>query len=345
MQIPETKKFAVMMLLTGMWFFNSTVTKADSQVSATIDTVLPKTVKIFGAGGLANLASYGTGFIVSPKGQIVTVWSHVLDTDRLRVVLNDGRRFTAEIQNFDPELDIALLQLSGEHDNLPYFDLNKGVNASLGTRVLAFSNMYKVATGNEPVSVMRAVIAAKTKLDARRGTFKVPFKGPVYIVDAATNNSGAAGGVLTDYRGRLVGIIGKQLRNSGTNTWVNYSVPITNLTSAIQSMQKGDYSGQRGITDSTSDSDQVRTTLKKLGLVMVPDVVARTPAFVDQVTADSAAAEIGIQPGDVILFVNDQIIHSVSALKKAVAPLQEFDTVKLLVRRDEEILTLELLVP
>lgn len=65
----------------------------------------------------------------------------------------------------------------------------------------------------------------------------------------------------------------------------------------------------------------------------------------DQVTADSAAAEIGIQPGDVILFVNDQIIHSVSALKKAVAPLQEFDTVKLLVRRDEEILTLELLVP
>jgi len=319
--------------------------QAQSQVSNTIESVLPKTVKIFGAGGLANLASYGTGFIVSPQGQIVTVWSHVLDTDRLRVVLNDGRRFTAEIQDFDPELDIALLQLSGEHTDLPYFDVSRGLNASLGTRVLAFSNMYKVATGNEPVSVMRAVIAAKTRLDARRGTFKVPFKGPVYIVDAATNNSGAAGGVLTDYRGRLVGIIGKELRNNKTNTWVNYSVPITNVSDAIMAMQKGEYSGQREITSASDSSDEVNTTLEELGLVMIPDVVSRTPAFVDKVLSESPAAEIGVKPGDVVLFVNDQIIHSVSALKDAVAPLQEFDTVKLLIRRDEEIITHEIMVP
>jgi len=342
MRISLMKYLRLFVVVLAIFLFLPIQANAETQIGKTIETVLPKTVKIFGAGGLANLASYGTGFLVSPQGQIVTVWSHVLDTERLRVVLNDGRRFTAEIQDFDPELDIALLQLSGEHDNLPYFDLNRGVKASLGTRVLAFSNMYKVATGNEPVSVMRAVIAAQTKLDARRGTFKVPFKGPVYIVDAATNNSGAAGGVLTDYRGRLVGIIGKQLRNSGTNTWVNYSVPITNVSAAIMAMQKGDYSGQREITSSTGE---VHTTLKKLGLVMIPNVVPRTPAYVDQVLPDSPAQEIGIQAGDVILFINDQIIHSVTALKEAVAPLQEFDTVKLLIRRDQEIITQEILIP
>ncbi|MFT5092742.1 MAG: hypothetical protein ACI93T_001563, partial [Porticoccaceae bacterium] len=45
--------------------------------SQTIGYVLPRMVKIFGAGGLQGLAAFGSGFLVSKEGHIVTVWSHV----------------------------------------------------------------------------------------------------------------------------------------------------------------------------------------------------------------------------------------------------------------------------
>ena len=79
--------------------------------------------------------------------------------------------------------------------------------------MLAFSNLYGVATGNEPASVLKGYVSAVTDLAARRGIFQTPYQGPVYVLDALTNNPGAAGGVLTDRRGQLAGILGK---NSAT---------------------------------------------------------------------------------------------------------------------------------
>ena len=200
----------------------------------TIDYVLPRMVKIFGAGGLQGLAAYGSGFLVSKDGHIVTVWSHVLDANEVIVVLNDGRRYTAAVLGAEPQLELAVLKIQEEDLDLPHFDLSSGIgSASEGTRILGFSNMFKVATGDEAVSVLHGVIAAKTKLTTRRGTFEIPYDGAVYVVDAITNNSGAAGGLLATREGKLLGMIGREVRNAETNTWLNYSIPIAELTTAI----------------------------------------------------------------------------------------------------------------
>ena len=58
------------------------------------------------------------------------------------------------------------------------------------------------------------------------GIFEATYKGDVYVVDAITNNPGAAGGALTTRKGELLGLIGKELRNELTNTWINYAIPI-----------------------------------------------------------------------------------------------------------------------
>lgn len=318
---------------------------AANRLTPVINQVLPCMVKIFGAGGISSLESYGTGFLISPEGHFVTVWSHVLDTDRVRVVLADGRRMTAQIVDFDTQRDLALLKLDGEFDDLPFINLDEAVSANVGTRVLAFSNMFKVATGDEPVSVMHGVIAAKTDLSARRGSFEVPFEGPVYIVDAPTNNSGAAGGILTDYQGRIVAMIGKELRNSQTNTWVHYAMPIERIAEAASAMRSGDYDGKdrENFEDPADPAEQIRP--RDLGLVLVPDVVARTPAYVDRVLPGTPAAEVGIRPDDLILFLNDQIVPSIDDLMVVLSRLKEFDDVKLIVRRGDQILTLEFTVP
>ena len=96
--------------------------------------------------------------------------------------------------------------------------------------MLAFSNMFGIALGNEPASVLHGVVAAKTDLAARRGAFETNYRGPAYVLDAMTNNPGAAGGALTDASGRLAGLFGKELRSSASNIWLNYAIPVGELT-------------------------------------------------------------------------------------------------------------------
>ncbi|MHC4875725.1 MAG: S1C family serine protease [Planctomycetota bacterium] len=312
----------------------------------TIDHVLPRMVKIFGAGGMRSLAAYGTGFLVSREGHIVTVWSHVLDPDEVIVVLNDGRRFLASVLGADPNLDLAVLKLNVDDRelDLPHFSLTNEIgSASEGTRVLAFSNMFKVATGDEPVSVVHGVIAAKTKLQARRGRFEVPYAGAVYVIDAATNNSGAAGGLLTTREGRLLGMIGRELRNAETNTWVNYSIPLTNLSDAVQQIISGNYRSSAEEREAPVDARTYDPT--DFGIVMVPDVLFRTPAYVDRTLSNSDARRLGLKPDDLVLFVDDELVQSIREMKDAIGRIEAGDTLRLTIRRDDQLKTFEFRVP
>jgi len=323
----------------------STRSVRGQSTSETIATVAPKVVKIFGAGGGQNLYAYGSGFLVSPQGHIVTVWSHILDSDTVAVVLNDGRRFDGKVVAAEPPLDMAVLKIDAE--NLPYFDLAQAGGAGPGTRVLGFSNAFKVATGDEPVSVIHGVIAAKTTLAARRGAFESPYNGPVYVVDAVTNNAGAAGGVLTTWDGRLVGMIGKELRNTQTNTWLNYVMPIGELRETVDQIIAGRFSSKKQDEEENGSgkSKPRRYEAADFGIMTIPDVVARTPAYIDRVLPGSLAEEAGLQTNDLILFVGENLVQSCRALRDELGRLESGDQLKIVVRRDDKLVTVAITVP
>ena len=167
-------------LIAGLllaWIAGPHGARAGSSPAAADDSLEPtlaKVVKIFGAGGLHNLEAYGTGFLVSPNGHVVTVWSHLLDSGDAHVVLNDGRRFTAKFVKGDTKLDLAVLKIEEDERDLPFFNLREAADPPPGTRVLAYSNMFKVATGDEAVSVVHGVIAVRTRLSGRRAPIKRP---------------------------------------------------------------------------------------------------------------------------------------------------------------------------
>ncbi len=270
-----------------------------------IDSVQPKIVKIYGAGGLRNLEAYQSGFLISADGYVLTVWSYVLDTEFVAVVLNDGRRFEAELKGHDPVLEIALLKIDAR--DLPYFNLDTAVDIEPGDKVLAFSNLYAIAAGNEPASVLHGRVSVKSDLAARRGAFESLYQGPVYVLDAMTNNPGAFGGALTDRRGRLAGILGKELRNSMNNTWLNYAIPISALVSSVYDLQAGKFIRPPN-PDARRALDPV--TLAALGIVLVPDVLDKTPPFVDKIVPDSPADRAGLKPDDLLLYVNSRLASS-----------------------------------
>lgn len=319
-------------------------TSAHAADDLMIEEVQPKLVKIFGAGGLRNLYSYNTGFLVSPDGHIATIWNHVLDQSTVAVVLSDGRRYEGKVVGAEPGLDLAVIKI--DEVNLPYFDIKNLPPASAGTRVVAFSNMFKVATGDEPVSVIQGVIAARTKLPVRRGAFESSFPGEVYVIDAITNNPGAGGGVITTVDGRLLGMIGKEVKNASLNTWVNYAIPIGQLEQAIGELVTGKFRSSSEPDPSSRASASIPLfTPADFGIVMLPNVVPRTPAYVDRILPKSAAEAAGIQPNDLIVFVGDELVQSCQEFLKVIDRLESGGRLKLIVRRENTLITSELPVP
>src|SRR5262245_15781950 len=201
----------------------------------TAQEVNKRVVKVYGSGGYRGLPAYGTGILISNKGHILTVANHLLDTQDLRIHLYDGTRYHAKVVVIEPVLDAAIIKLDipnkDEYEklDLPYYDVDKAMAAppaQPGDCVLAFSTQFQIATRDEPLSIQRGTIACLTKLHGRRGIFDASYTGEVYVVDAIMNNPGAAGGALTTRKGDLLGIIGKELKNTLSETWINYAVPI-----------------------------------------------------------------------------------------------------------------------
>jgi S1-C subfamily serine protease len=321
------------------------VTCRDAEASPSFASVIrgvqPKIVKIYGAGGFRGLEPYQSGFLISPEGHVLTVWSYVLDTDYITVTLDDGRKFEAKLLGADPRLEMALLKI--EADDLPYFELAEGVSADSGAEVLAFSNLFGVATGDEPASVQHGVVAVKTQLEARRGVFETPYHGPVYILDAMTNNPGAAGGALTDRRGRLLGMLGKELRNSLNGAWLNYAIPAAELAPTATEIRSGKFVARSADDDRERPEHALSASL--LGLVLVPDVLDRTPPYVDRVRPGSPAAAAGLRPDDLVLFVNNQLVPSRQSLEDEIERIDSADKVRLTVMRDQKLIEVELGAP
>lgn len=323
--------------------FESVVIPCQASVSdPAVADGLSKVVKLYGAGGFQGLEAYGTGFLASPDGHVVTSWGPMLDTEPITAVLDDGRRFTATLVGVDPGLGLAVLKLDDADGSAPFFDLADAADAAPGDRVFALSNMFRVAAGDEPVSVMHGVILAETPLAARRGRFDVTFDEPVFLIDAVTNNPGAAGGVVVARDGQLVGMIGRELRGEGTETWINYALPASLIRQRYEAIVAG-----TAVAAPESPGAETRPSRRTVdfGFVTVPDVTARTPAYVTEVLAGSAAETAGLRRDDLILFALGKPVRSIRELASALSAAESGDEVELVVRRDERLVPLRIVAP
>jgi serine protease Do len=203
--------------------------------------------------------------------------------------------------------------------------------------------MFKVAAGDEPVSVMHGMILAKAPLSARRGRFETTLESPVYFLDSVTNNPGAAGGVIVSLDGRFAGMIGRELRGEATETWINYAIPAELIAQRVGPVMSGGEVVRSDTTEGTRPETERRPI--ELGLVMIPDVTARTPAFVSDVLGDSVAREAGFQRDDLILFANGTPIRSIRELTTLLSRAERGDDMSFVVRREGRLVTVTFLLP
>jgi serine protease Do len=313
-------------------------TPSSSSLAAVVEQVNRRMVKLFGAGGLAGIHAYGTGVLISADGYVLTAASPLLDTSDLLVHLYDGRRYTARVLIAEPALDAALVKIDKAED-LPCFDIAKAAKEPLvqpGDSILAFSNEFQIATREEALSVQHGVIASYGKLHGRRGIFEAPYTGDVYVLDAITNNPGAAGGAVTTRKGELLGIIGKELRNTLSDTWINYAVPVGSLADFVEKAKRGEY--KLVVKNKPAAGPGVYH-----GIILVPDVVERTPPYVEDTMPQSPAARAGLRPDDLIVYVDGEKVVSIKEFRDMVERARRPGTVvKLEIRRGEKLLTVDL---
>ena len=170
-----------------------------------------------------RVQGYATGLIVSKDGSLVTISGVLLDGQTVRVLLHDGTEAKARVVRRDRERQLALLKISGE--DFQHFDLSSENVGDKGDWVVAISNAFKVADKSEPLSATLGIISLRTSMEAWLNKRDLAYRGDLVLVDCITSNPGAGGGAIVTTDGKLVGMIGKIIESSETNTRLNYAVP------------------------------------------------------------------------------------------------------------------------
>ena len=83
-------------------------------------------------------------------------------------------------------------------------------------------------------------------------------------------------------------------------------------------------------------------SLGLLGIVLLPDVLDRTPPFVDAVESGSPAEKAGIKPDDLVLFLGQHVIQSCRTLREQVGLIDRAEEITLTVQRGQDVLEIKL---
>src|SRR5436853_7740394 len=149
-----------------------------------------------------TVEGYGSGFIVSPDGLVITNQHVTQGAEQIVVTARDGRDFPAKILGEDPLTDIAVLKIDGA--SLPVAPLGKSTDLQIGEWVVAVGNPFAYLLGNtEPTVTAGVVSAVERNLLPSEGQ-SGGYEGMIQT-DAAIN-TGDSGGPLANALGEVGGM-------------------------------------------------------------------------------------------------------------------------------------------
>jgi serine protease Do len=244
---------------------------------------------------------FGSGFLVDPKGVVLTNYHVVEGADSVVVQLKDGRKFTSKDIHSDPKTDLAIVRFQSPTP-LPYLEMGDSDNMEIGDRVLAVGAPFGL-TG----TVTAGIVSAKAR------SLRMNMYEDFLQTDAAIN-PGNSGGPLVNLEGKVIGINSAIKSRTGGFQGVGMAIS-SNLALNIERQLLKDGSVHRGylgiqIRD-VSDPDLAH----RLG------VEADGGVLVSQVFDKGPASKAGITEGDVITSLGGKPVHDIRTLQNAVANL------------------------
>lgn len=256
----------------------------------------------------------GSGVIISEDGYIITN-NHVVSdggsgvAEEITVSLNNKKTYKARVIGRDPSSDIAVLKIDGT--GLPFLLYGNSDNVKLGQWVLAIGYPLSLET-----TVTAGIVSAKGRnININSRQSQTPIES--FIQTDAAVNQGNSGGALISTEGQLIGINSAIYAPTGTYAGYSFAIPV-NLVKKI-------------VNDLIKYGDVKRPYL---GIQVSEDKFdAGDGAHVGEVAKDGAAAEMGLQKGDIIIRINDASINSWTELQATVSSYNAGDKINVTYKR------------
>ncbi|UOO83197.1 DegQ family serine endoprotease [Uruburuella testudinis] len=236
--------------------------------------------------------NFGSGFIISPDGYILTNTHVVGGMNNIKVLLNDKREYTAKLIGSDQQSDVALLKI--EATDLPVVKIGNAKELKPGEWVAAIGAPFGFDN-----SVTAGIVSAKGR--------SLPNENytPFIQTDVAIN-PGNSGGPLFNLKGQVVGINSQIYSRSGGFMGISFAIPIDvamNVADQLKTTGKVQR-GQLGVIIQEVSYDLA----KSFGLDKA------SGALIAKVLPGSPAARAGLQVGDIVRSVNGEEVRASSDL-------------------------------
>jgi serine protease DegQ len=247
-----------------------------------------------------QMASLGSGVIVSGDGYILTNYHVVEGADEIEVGLADGRKAAASVVGTDPETDLAVIRIKA--DKLPVIVLGDPEQARVGDVVLAIGNPFGVGQ-----TVTLGIISALGRNNLHINHFEN------FIQTDAAINFGNSGGALVDTRGNLLGINSAIYSQTGGSVGIGFAIPVSTAKTVLDSIIKH---GQvvRGWIGVESQ-DITPEIADSFGLAR------DRGAIIAGVVRGGPADRAGMRPGDILLAVQGKKVGSTNDMMNLIAAL------------------------
>lgn len=245
----------------------------------------------------------GSGFIVDPKGYILTNYHVVEDSARITVRLQSGEEYTARIVGADEETDLAVLKIDTEAA-LPHLRFGNSDAARIGDWVLAVGSPFGLAR------TVTAGIISQTKRETPSGN---PFQR--FIQTDAAINRGNSGGPLVNLRGEVIGVNSQIATSTGDYNGIGFALP-SNEAEYVYKQILSSGKVRRGYLGVFLDS------VKKEFADVYGLPEAKGAIITSVRDNDGAAYKAGLKGNDIIVSVDGKAVESAQDLIAKIASIE-----------------------
>jgi len=223
----------------------------------------------------------GSGFVIDPRGYILTNFHVVAGAQTIEVILGNQSRYPGKFVGADQRNDVALVKIDPKGKQLVALPLGDSAALQVGQKVLAIGDPFGFQS-----TLTTGVVSA---LGRTVQTSETTFIDEAIQTDASINR-GNSGGPLINTHGEVIGINSAIYTPSGTTAGIGFAIPINTA---------------KLIANDLMTEGKVRRAY--LGVVTRPvagwlaealDLPVQDGLLVEQTSKGSPAATAGIRGGD-----------------------------------------------
>ena len=266
--------------------------------------------------------SFGSGFILSADGFIMTNLHVVNNADQITITFSDYTELDAKLIGKDKRSDLALLKVDA--NNLPVVTIGTSENLKIGEWVLAIGSPFGFDH-----TVTAGIISGKKRT--------LPNESYVpYIQTDVAINPGNSGGPLFNLNGEVIGVNAQIFTRSGGFMGVSFAIPSETLSDVYAQLKNGGKvkRGWLGVYIQEVDKDLAKSFgLKK-----------PTGAVVAKIIEEGPAKKSGLKQGDIILKFDNKVVNKSKDLPLMVGAAKVNKIVDVEILRNKRILIKRILI-